>query len=100
MHTNTKIDKPAANPPKLHPRMVSISDKWKNLETAQNPESFGKDNPIPPAHTAMAHKIGEIPDVAAAPDTMAAVVVKATVVEPVAIRSTCEMTKHIIKIGI
>lgn len=94
------MDKPAANPPKLHPRIVSISVKWKNLETAQNPESFGKHKTIPPAHTAIAHKIGEIPDVAAALDTIAAVVVNATVVEPVAIRSTCAITKHIIKIGI
>lgn len=43
---------------------------------------------MPPAHTAMAHRIGEMPDAAAAPDTIAAVVVKATVVEPVAIRRT------------
>ena len=55
--------------------MVSTSLRWKNFEIAQNPESLGRDRPIPPAHTAMAHRIGEIPEAAADADTMAAVVV-------------------------
>ena len=83
-----KIATPATKPPRVQPRMVSISLRWKKREMAQKPESLGRDRPIPPAHTAMAHRMGETPEAAAAEETIAAVVVRATVVEPVAMRST------------
>src|SRR5665647_750956 len=66
---NDKIDAtmstviPDINPGIVHALIVSPTDILKNLLIAQNPESFGSDRPIPPAHIAIAHKIGETPDV-------------------------------------
>ncbi len=49
---------------------------------AQNPESFGNDNPIPPAQIAIAHKIGDTVLATTVELSIAAVVINATVVEP------------------
>ena len=98
--TKIRIVTPATKPPSDHPTMVSLKSMWKNLLIAQNPESFGRDRPIPPAQTAIAHKIGDTPLVATAVATIEEVTVSAVVVEPVAIRSTCAITKHISSIGI
>lgn len=82
MHVNIRIVTPATKPPIVQPLIVSVTLIWKNLEIAQKPESFGSERPIPPAHTAIAHKIGDTPEFAAALAMIAAVVVSATVVEP------------------
>ncbi len=77
-----KIVTPAINPPIVQPLIVSVTLIWKKREIAQKPESFGSERPIPPAQIAIAHKIGDTPEVAAALAMIAAVVVSATVVEP------------------
>ena len=82
MQVKPRILKPATKPPNVQPRIVSVTSMWKNLEIAQNPESFGRERPIPPAQIAIAHRIGETPEVAAALAMIAEVVVSATVVEP------------------
>ena len=69
-------------PPIVQPRIVSVTSIWKNLEIAQNPESFGRESPMPPAQMAIAQRIGETPEAAAADAIMADVVVRATVVDP------------------
>lgn len=66
--------------------MVSATEILKNLLIAQNPESFGSDNPIPPAQIAIAHNIGETPETAIVDPSMDAVVKRVTVVEPCAQR--------------
>ena len=100
IHTKINIATPATNPPKVHPRIVSFKSMWKKFVIAQKPESFGSESPIPPAHTAIAHRIGDTPELIEAVATIAAVVVSAVVVEPVAQRKTWEITKHIISTGI
>lgn len=82
MQANPRMVKPAIKPPIVQPLIVSVTLIWKNLEIAQKPESFGSDRPIPPAQIAIAHKIGDTPEFAAALAMIAAVVVSATVVEP------------------
>ena len=82
MDTKIRIAIPATNPPMVHPRMVSVTEILKNLLIAQNPESLGRDRPIPPAQIAIAHRIGDTPLVAMVLDIIAAVVIRATVVEP------------------
>lgn len=82
MDTKIRIAIPATNPPMFHPRMVSVTEILKNLLIAQNPESLGRDRPIPPAQIAIAHRIGDTPLVAMVLDIIAAVVIRATVVEP------------------
>ena len=100
MDTKIKIETPATKPPILHPRIVSGTEIWKNLLIAQKPESFGRESPIPPAQIAIAHKIGDTPQVAMVLDKIAAVVISATVVEPCAQRIICAITKHNTRIGI
>ena len=82
MHVNASIVNPAINPPIVQPLIVSVTLIWKNLEIAQKPESFGSERPIPPAQIAIAQRIGDTPEPAAALAMIAAVVVSATVVEP------------------
>ena len=91
MKVKIRIVAPATKPPIVQPRMVSTSFRWKNRETAQKPESFGRESPMLPAHTATAHRMGDTVEAVAALATIAAVVVNATVVEPVAMRSTWAM---------
>ena len=79
--------------------MVSGTEIRKKRLIAQNPESFGRESPIPPAQIAMAHKIGETPQVAMVLERIAAVVISATVVEPCAQRMICAIRKHSTKIG-
>ena len=100
MQVNIRIETPATKPPNVHPRIVSVTSMWKNLEIAQKPESLGRERPIPPAQIAIAHRIGETPEVAAALAIIAEVVVRATVVEPCAQRRTWEITKQSTRIGI
>lgn len=100
MDTKIKIATPAINPPILQPRIVSGTEIRKNLLIAQKPESFGKDKPIPPAQMAIAHRIGETPHVAMVLDKIAAVVIRATVVEPCAQRIICAIRKQSTRIGI
>ena len=82
MQANINIVTPAINPPIVQPLIVSVTLMWKKREIAQKPESFGSERPIPPAHTAIAQRIGDTPEFAAACAMIAAVVVSATVVEP------------------
>ena len=82
MLTKIRIVTPAMKPPIVQPRIVSVTSIWKNLEIAQNPESFGRESPMPPAQMAIAQRIGETPEAAAADAIMADVVVRATVVDP------------------
>lgn len=86
--TKAKAVRPATNPPRVHPLIVSSTDILKNLLIAQNPESLGNDNPIPPAHIAIAQSTGDTELVAIVPVSIDAVVINATVVEPCAQRIT------------
>ena len=99
MDTNIRIATPATKPPILHPRMGSVTEILKNRLIAQNPESFGSERPIPPAQIAIAHRIGDTPPDAIVLDIMAAVVIRATVVEPCAQRMICAIRKHSTRIG-
>lgn len=98
--TKISMATPATNPPILHPRMVSVTDIRKKRLIAQNPESFGRERPIPPAQIAIAQRIGDTPLVAIVLDIIAAVVISATVVDPCAQRMICAIRKQRIKIGI
>ena len=98
--TKIRIATPATKPPILHPLIVSGTEIPKKRLIAQNPESFGMERPIPPAQIAIAHRIGDTPDVAIVPAIIAAVVVRATVVEPCAQRIIWQITKHSTRIGI
>ncbi len=88
MQAKIRMETPATKPPSVQPRIVSVTSIWKNLEIAQKPESFGSESPMPPAQIAIAQRIGDTPDVAAALAMIADVVVRATVVEPCAQRRT------------
>ena len=79
---------------------MSWTDILKNLLIAQNPESFGSDNPIPPAHIAIAHNTGETELATIVPPNIDAVVISATVVEPCAQRIICDIKKQSSNIGI
>lgn len=63
-----------------------------NLEITQNPESFGSENPIPPAQIARPTRIGDAPDAAIALPRIDDVVTRATVVEPYDTRSSALST--------
>ena len=82
MQANINIVTPAINPPIVQPLIVSVTLMWKKREIAQKPESFGSERPIPPAQIAIAQRIGDTPEPAAALAMIAAVVVSATVVDP------------------
>ena len=88
MQAKIRMETPATKPPSVQPRIVSVTSIWKNLEIAQKPESFGSESPMPPAQIAIAQRIGDTPDVAAALAMIADVGVRATVVEPCAQRRT------------
>ena len=83
-----KIDTPATKPPTVQPLIVSVTSIWKKREIAQKPESLGRERPMPPAQIAIAQRIGDTPEDAAAEAIIAEVVVRATVVEPCAQRRT------------
>lgn len=77
---------PAAPPPKVQPRIVSDTLILKKRLIAQKPESFGRENPMPPAHIAIAQSTLETPLDAIVGPRIEAVVISATVVEPCAQR--------------
>lgn len=69
-------------PPIVQEFKVSLTDNPLNLESTQNPESFGREKPTPPAHIASPTKTGDIPVVKIVGPKIDDVVTKATVAEP------------------
>lgn len=69
-------------PPIVQEFKVSLTDNPLNLESTQNPESFGREKPTPPAHIASPTKTGDIPVAKIVGPKIDDVVTKATVAEP------------------
>lgn len=82
MITPKNTPSPPINPPTVQQRNVSGMLILLNLLIDQNPESFGRERPTPPAQIAIAAKIGEVPEAITVEYKIADVVVTATVVEP------------------
>lgn len=99
-NTQAKIPRPPTKPPKVQHRNVSGIDILLKRPMDQNPESFGRDKPTPPAQIAIAASTGEIPDAMTVGYRIEEVVVIATVVEPCARRISCASTNPRINTGI
>ncbi len=87
-NTHANIPNPPINPPNVQHRNVSGMDILLNLPIDQNPESFGRDKPTPPAQIAIAASIGETLAAITVGYRIEEVVVIATVVDPVPNEST------------
>ena len=81
--TQHKEVRPATVPAIVHDLIVSAAERLLYFETTQNPESLGRERPIPPEQIAKPGRIGEMFMPAQIGPIMDAVVTRATVVEPV-----------------
>ena len=99
-NTHANIPNPPINPPNVQHRNVSGMDILLNLPIDQNPESFGRDKPTPPAQIAIAASIGETLAAITVGYRIEEVVVIATAVDPCAKRINCANTKPRINTGI